>query len=480
MLTQPNQPISLLAATVVGLLMLLSTIWAASVSFAEHERRAAIRILFAGTLLTLPYIAVTLLDDPFRKPIAIILIILPSLAAAALLFPFGPKTIPEDDTPKKRIDERDIMFARYRLQPGSERFETYYAQHPDKKGLDDKFRARPGLLAKGSAYYDPFLFSAAEASFATVGTFHAILDRASVAEQTRPDPESMTRFIKWWGKKLGTMSVGVTELQDYHLYSYLGRNEPYGQLVELDHRFAIALTVEMDKAMLDHAPYSPTVMESSQQYLNAGAIAVQIAEFAHHLGYPARAHIDGNYRVVCPLVARDAGLGEIGRMGLLITPELGPRVRLAVVTTDLPLVVDERSRDHSVTDFCTHCKKCATICPSEAIPFGNRTEIDGVKRWQINSEACFTFWCQIGTDCGRCVRVCPYSHPNTLLHNIIRFGVRTSPLFRAVAIKMDDLIYGRRPSPKPVPAWTRFKVRDAKHRNSRNPQNRPEMTQEQG
>ena len=47
----------------------------------------------------------------------------------------------------------------------------------------------------------------------------------------------------------------------------------------------------------------------------------------------ARAHIDGNYQVIAPLVARDAGLGTIGRMGLLMTPELGPRVRLAVVTT---------------------------------------------------------------------------------------------------------------------------------------------------
>ncbi|MFQ6103859.1 MAG: hypothetical protein ACE5OP_06150 [Candidatus Glassbacteria bacterium] len=57
------------------------------------------------------------------------------------------------------------------------------------------------------------------------------------------------------------------------------------------------------------------------------------AEYLHirNLGYPARTHIDGNYRVVCPLVARDAGIGEIGRMGLLMTPRLGPRVRIAVV-----------------------------------------------------------------------------------------------------------------------------------------------------
>ena len=51
---------------------------------------------------------------------------------------------------------------------------------------------------------------------------------------------------------------------------------------------------------------------------------VQLAAAIRDLGYPARAHIDGNYRVIAPLVARDAGLGEIGRMGLLMTPRWVP------------------------------------------------------------------------------------------------------------------------------------------------------------
>ena len=79
------------------------------------------------------------------------------------------------------------------------------------------------------------------------------------------------------------------------------------------------------------------------------------------MGYPALAHIDGNYRVVAPLVARDAGLGEIGRMGLLMTPELGPRVRLGVVTTDIPLVPDPAGYAPAVLDFCRACKKCIQL-----------------------------------------------------------------------------------------------------------------------
>ena len=51
--------------------------------------------------------------------------------------------------------------------------------------------------------------------------------------------------------------MGITELKDYHLYSNIGRTEPYGAPVELHHKYAIALAVEMDKTMLDSAPYSP-------------------------------------------------------------------------------------------------------------------------------------------------------------------------------------------------------------------------------
>ena len=83
----------------------------------------------------------------------------------------------------------------------------------------------------------------------------------------------------------------------------------------------------MDKQALDHAPHGPVVMESAQQYLSAAAIAVQAAAFIRRLGWPAEAHIDGNYQVICPLVARDAGLGEIGRMGLLMTPPRANGIR---------------------------------------------------------------------------------------------------------------------------------------------------------
>jgi epoxyqueuosine reductase QueG len=194
-------------------------------------------------------------------------------------------------------------------------------------------------------------------------------------------------------------------------------------------------------------------MESARQYGTAAQIAIQLASTIRRLGYAARAHVDANYRVIAPLVAWDAGLGEFGRMGLLMTPALGPRVRLGVVTTDLPLESDGRQRDASVLDFCQICNKCAENCPVRAIPFGEREETDGVLRWRIDHETCYRYWCVVGTDCARCMAVCPYSYPDRPVHNAVRWAAQRSGFARRVALGLDRIFYGAHPESKPAPDW---------------------------
>jgi ferredoxin len=443
---------------IIGLLMIL----VALISYAEGEPRAFRRALAGAIVLPLPFIAAGLVGLSLSSGVLSLVLLIASIAAAVLiLLPLGNNYLEANDTPSIRFDERDVMFSRRTLKPGTERFDAYYEDKPEVKELDDKWRSRPGLMAKGALYHDPISAASANASFDTVEAFHSILDREeSRKPKTSYDPEKMSRYIKRWSLKLGAVSSGITVLEEYHQYSYIGRGDRYGEPIVMDHDFAIAVTVEMNKESVDSAPYSPEIIETAQQYLNAGAIAVQIAEFIRHLGYSARAHIDGSYWVICPLVARDAGLGEIGRMGLLMTPELGPRVRLAVVTTNMPLKVDERKRDLSVIDFCERCQKCADVCPSNSIQFGDREEIDGVMRWKINAESCFTYWCTVGTDCGLCMRSCPYSHPNSLMHNVVRSGLKHSSLFRRVALSFDDLLYGRIPVRAEIPDWMDIGIND--------------------
>jgi ferredoxin len=344
-----------------------------------------------------------------------------------------PPGLPQN-APLSRFDERDIQFSRVRLKSGTPEYVSYYALRPGNRRIDDEIRALPGLLSTRSALAEPALFASAEGSFFLTEALRGAVDGPVSEERAPCDPPRTTDYLKSLALYYGARTVGVTELRDYHIYSHIGRDfGRYGEPIPFEPGFAVAFTVEMDDRMVRAAPNAPAVMESSRQYVEAARIAVQLAAAIRKMGCPARAHIDGNYRLVAPLVARDAGLGEIGRMGLLMTP----------------------TRDTAAIDFCERCRKCADNCPARAIPSGGRAEVDGASRWRIDGDACFRYWNVIGTDCARCMSVCPYSHPDTLLHNAVRWGIRRSAFFRRAAVRLDDVFYGRRPKPRPAPLWAR-------------------------
>jgi len=434
-----------------GLLM-----YACIISIIEKELRAAKVSFLLSLLIFTPFIAISLFEFQYKSIISVIFLGLIVVMGFLLFFPFRPKLKGGIPTPKQKHDERDVMFSRNELVPETEKFNTYYSDRPEVKTLDDKFREKPGLLSDKTSFYEPISYASAHANLQVIEALKPIASGEIASVKQSVDAKSITNYIKEWSVKLGAHTVGVTELKDYHLYSHKGRKELYGKEINNDHPYAIALTIEMDSELVKTAPKGPVVMESTQQYLNSGTIALQIAHFIRNLGYSARSHIDGNYEVICPLVARDAGLGELGRMGLLMTPKLGPRVRIAVITTEIPLELDKKPDFSSAIDFCGICKKCADICPSRSISFENREKVEGVLRWKINSESCFTYWCTAGTDCGRCMAVCPYSHPNNLLHNFIRWGIHNSYIFRRFALYMDDLFYGRKPASGKIPKWLKL------------------------
>jgi len=63
--------------------------------------------------------------------------------------------------------------------------------------------------------------------------------------------------------------------------------------------------------------------------------------------------------------AREAGLGEIGENGLLLSPRFGIRLGLGAVLTDheIPAVIPNKN---PVT-VCTHCGMCIKACPTNAL-----------------------------------------------------------------------------------------------------------------
>jgi ferredoxin len=417
-------------------------------SVQEKEKTATRRGLLV-TLLGVSLILASLGLEQSGEWIVISLLLSAFLAGVILFFlPIGKVPL-EMGQPDHQVDEREIIFARARLEPGTERYKHYYDRHPDHKKPDDQARSQPGLLNPEAKLADHLHSAAAEGSFFLTKALREAVNGPHADSPYRGSPERLTRTVKKLAHFYGAVDCGITTLKPGHIYSHIGRGTgTYGEPIILDHLFGIAFTVEMDFQMTSAGPNPPITMESARQYVEFARVAVQLAGAIRELGYPARAHIDGNYRVIAPLVARDAGLGEIGRMGLLMTNRLGPRVRVGVVTTSMPLIPDTYQPDNSTLDFCQICKKCAVNCPSQSIPYEERKMDNGVLRWTIHSESCYHYWTIMGTDCGRCLAVCPYSHPDTWAHNLVRWGIQRSGAFRRAALVLDDFFYGKKPAAK--------------------------------
>ena len=273
-------------------------------------------------------------------------------------------------------------------------------------------------------------------------------------------PEEATRRLKGYAKSLGADLVGVTRVNPLWIYAQKGEIfhenwSDWGKDIDIKHAYAVVFAVEMSFEMIAPAPHTPTAIESMGNYAKGAFIATQLANFIANLGHSATAHHLRYYETLLVPMAVDAGLGEMGRLGYMLTKDFGPRIRLGAVTTDLPLVPD-KPVDIGVEDFCRICKKCAVCCPSDSIPYGDQTEVNGTRRWKLNAETCFEYWGKVGTDCNICMRVCPWSHASTFPHKVIKAFVSRNKYSRRLFSTMDDIFYGRNPSPKASLEWARY------------------------
>ncbi|NOZ93576.1 MAG: 4Fe-4S dicluster domain-containing protein [Acidobacteria bacterium] len=336
------------------------------------------------------------------------------------------------------------MFSRNNLcrHPGLHR--RYHEMRPETREPDERLDALPRLGQPGSRFFDPVVSPMADAAFSILERSYPPLAGRPVGERGPGDPEVLARGVEMLARRYGAVDVGVARTAPHHWYSHAGRHaEGWGEPIEPDHPTAIVLVVAMDFHTIRMAPSAPVLAESSRQYVEAAKIAHVVAEYLALAGHEARAHVDGRYQVLCAPLAQDAGLGHVGRIGILMHRRYGPCVRLSVVTTtaELPLTTG----DHRyMEDFCRICGKCADNCPSRSIAHGGPPVSRGFAHWSVDQESCYAFWRRTGTDCSVCIASCPFTKPDSAIHRLIRAAIRRNPLNRRLALLGDDLFYGRK------------------------------------
>lgn len=180
------------------------------------------------------------------------------------------------------------------------------------------------------------------------------------------------------------------------------------------YKYVIVMVEEMKKSEIDQAPSVPTTTEVMRVYAHLGEAANDVARWLRAKGLKCQPlHPLGGLLNTVPLAGK-AGLGHLGKNGMLITPEFGPRHRVTPILLEDPFFEFTDSNEHAwVEDFCKTCGNCARNCPTGAIldekePYGE--EIEGLGRLKrcIDQLKCFSYFEPTG-GCSVCLKVCPFN-----------------------------------------------------------------------
>ncbi len=209
------------------------------------------------------------------------------------------------------------------------------------------------------------------------------------------DPATITADIQAKAKALGADLIGCTELTPI--------------MVDLDfdmpHKNVIGIVVKEDYANVLKGSLAIEA-ETFRVYVEVAQIATELAAHIRELGYPAWAHHNGITQIQAIPTLYHCGIGELGRHGSLINPDIAANFRPSFVTTDLPLEVNQ-PLDFGVQDYCEKCNLCRNNCPGDAIAT-DHIVTEGIKRWRIDMEKCYPFSRLHEAYCHICVDVCPY------------------------------------------------------------------------
>jgi epoxyqueuosine reductase len=217
------------------------------------------------------------------------------------------------------------------------------------------------------------------------------------------DPSALAAQVKDWGRELGFQKVGIAAVglpqDEQRLLDWLAAGR-HGEMAYMQRHGTLRArpaelvpgTVRVISARMDYWPRGAdadaVLADAALGYVSRYALGrdyhrilrTRLARLAHRLatavgaaGY--RAFTD-SAPVLEKALARDAGLGWIGKHTNLLDRHDGSWFFLGEIFTDMPLPVDA-----PVTSHCGSCTACIDVCPTQAI----------VAPYQLDARRCLSY-----------------------------------------------------------------------------------------
>ncbi len=216
--------------------------------------------------------------------------------------------------------------------------------------------------------------------------------------------QTLTTNIKAWGIELGFQQIGIADVNlqqdEQHLKEWLAK-QYHGQMDYMEKHGSkrshpeelIPGTLRVISARMDYWPGMARAAKQALQDDHAGYVSryalgrdyhkvlrARLAQLAERVSSASEAH---GYRVFVDsgpvlekALARNAGLGWIGKHTNLINRHAGSWFFLGEILTTLPLPIDAPVQNH-----CGTCTACIDVCPTQAI----------VAPYQVDGRRCISY-----------------------------------------------------------------------------------------
>jgi len=207
-------------------------------------------------------------------------------------------------------------------------------------------------------------------------------------------PDELTRLLRTEARRIGLSRIGIAANDS----SYTFETTDAEQFATV-----VVCLLEQDWELTQKIPSDEAEQAAFFGYAEGMSRTAALTEFLKGLGYRAAPQgLTGDGIVIH--YAIEAGLGQLGINGQLLTPEAGSRCRILMLTTDAVLTLDEPV-DYGLHKVCDECQACVRNCPVGAIPKA-RKPFRGVIKSKLNTARCLPVVAQ-AAGCAICMKVCP-------------------------------------------------------------------------
>lgn len=224
------------------------------------------------------------------------------------------------------------------------------------------------------------------------------------AVRNEANPEQLTAEATAFALAHEADDVGFASMDPLYVFEGYTIEEPWVIVLALAHNYERLKQVPSDETN------GVGVCDVGDQYARGTRSSYALANWIRSQGYHAQPYPGPRADALLLIPpAIEAGLGELGKHGSLISRHFGSGVRLAGVTTDMPLVASCPDR-FGGDEFCQTCQVCTRACPPGAIT-ENKQMVRGEERWYVDFDKCIPYFVEAAS-CGICIAVCPWTRPN--------------------------------------------------------------------